>query len=208
MIFERLDRGLFSVDIEKLRNFVVNEVLPQAGPPHMLGQFFGGWSVWSSNGETHDGWQRGELRYAATTPGERETLEAQSGILPSRAYRVPTPICRGPLAELLLQVRALGLEPSRARLSLLKAHGRSSRHRDAEEHEYCVRLHVPILTSPDAVFACDEGEAHLPADGSAYLLSVNRWHQVFNRGEQDRLHLIMNVVDRPGVSRFHRWETR
>ena len=208
MIFERLDRGLFSVDIEKLRASLMDELLPQAGPPTMLGQYFGGWSVWSSNGDVADGWQRGELRYAAHTSEHRQALERESGILPSKAYRVPTPICRGPLAEALLQIRALGLEPSRARLSLLKANGRSSRHRDAEDHEYCVRLHVPIITSEESVFACDEGEAHLPADGSAYLLAVNRWHQVFNRGSTDRLHLMMNVVDRPGISRFHRWESR
>ena len=50
MIFEELN---FQFDVEKLRAHVVEKVLPL--PPHMVGKFFGGWSVTSSTGSYLDG---------------------------------------------------------------------------------------------------------------------------------------------------------
>lgn len=138
-------------------------------------------------------------------PGASADEKAQAlGVKPRENYRVPTSICFGYLAEVIQQIRAIGLEPARVRLSLLKAGGESTKHRDAPEGRYSIRLHIPIFTNSGAVFVCDEGEAHMPADGSAYILNVSREHQVFNRGTTDRIILLADIVDRPWITNFHR----
>lgn len=204
MIFERLDRGILSADISKLRTHLEKFVMPL--PPVMNGSYFGGWSVLSSTGDYQDGFQRGQRIYDEDfMPGASVLEKANAlGIKARHHYRIPTQICHGYLAEIVAQMRTLGLEPARVRLSLLKANGHSTKHRDANAGSYCVRLHIPIVTNPDCTFECDEGAAHLPADGSAYVLDVSREHQVFNRGATDRIVLISDIIDRPWITRHHR----
>lgn len=201
MISEELD---FQFDVEKLRAHVVEKVLPLT--PHMVGQFFGGWSVTSSTGSYLDGWASGERAFEPTfMPGSTmEEKLAALGVKRASGYVTPTEICTGYLSEVMQSIRDAGLTPMRARLSLLKGGGRSSLHRDGKDSEYSVRLHVPIITSEQCLFSCEEGAVHLPANGRAHLLRVNRMHQVFNGGEADRIHLIMSVIDTAGVSKFHR----
>lgn len=204
MIYERLDFGILSVEMEKLRAHLTAHVLPLE--PAMVGPYFGGWSVWSSDGDYKDGYQRGQLMYEPTfMPGSTIKEKADAlGIKPREMYRVPTSICFGYLAEVVGQIRAIGLEPARVRLSLLKAGGHSTKHRDAPEGRYSIRLHIPIFTNPEAVFSCDDESAHMPADGSAYIIDVSREHQVFNRGTTDRIILLADIVDRPWITKFHR----
>lgn len=204
MIYERLDRGIFSVEIEKLEAHLRNFVFPL--DPVFVGSYFGGWSVWSATGDYKDGFQRGQLIYDPNfMPGStvKEKSEAL-GIKSREHYRIPTQICHGYLAEVVNQIRSLGLEPARVRLSILKSGGHSTKHRDAPEGQYSIRLHIPIITNPGAVFATQDEESHMPADGSAYILDVSREHQVFNRGHQDRVILLADIVDRPWITRHHR----
>ena len=204
MIYERLDLGHLSVDIKKLKAHLTDHVLPLE--PVLVGPHFGGWSVWSSNGDYKDGYQRGQLIYEPTfMPGATAKEKADAlGIKSREAYRVPTSICFGYLAETVNQIRAVGLEPARIRLSLLKAGGHSSKHRDAPEGSYSIRLHIPIFTNSGATFVCENEEAHMPSDGSAYIIDVSREHQVFNRGKTDRIILLADVNDRPWITKFHR----
>jgi hypothetical protein len=204
MIFERLDRGTLSVEIDKLRVHVEQFVLPLT--PELKGSYFGGWSVLSSTGDYRDGFQSGQrVSDADFMPGASVQEKAKAvGIKAREFYRHPTQICHGYLAEVVDRVRFIGLEPSRVRLALLKAKGQSTKHRDGLPGSYSVRLHIPIITNTLCTFECDEGSVHLPADGSAYILDVSREHQVFNRGETDRIVLISDVVDRPWVTRHHR----
>lgn len=192
-------------DILRLQEHVRLNVLPL--PPVMAGNFFGGWSVLSSNGLYTDGWAGGHKLYDPDfLPGLSMSEKAsQLGVKPSAAYVKPTEICTGYLAEVMAKIAGLGLEPRRARLTLLKAHGQSVRHTDGEPGEYCVRLHIPIFTDQACTFETDDESAHLAATGQAYLIHVNRMHQVFNRGDNDRIHLIMDVCDHAQISRHHRY---
>jgi hypothetical protein len=204
MIYERLDFGILSADIEKLQAHLTAHVIPL--DPVMVGPYFGGWSVWSSDGDYKDGFQRGQLMYEPSfMPGLTITEKATAlGIKPREMYRVPTKICFGYLSELVEQIRAIGLEPARVRLSVLKAGGHSTNHRDAPLGRYSIRLHIPIFTNPKAVFVCEGEEVHMPANGSAYIVDVSREHQVFNRGSTDRIILLADIVDRPWITNFHR----
>ncbi len=204
MIFEKLP---LQFDVAKLCAHLRRHVLHL--PAQMESEFFGGWSVLSSDGKFSDGWKPGALAFEPTFMPGASLDEKMSaiGVKRSAAYIHPTEICEGYMRQVIDTIRDSGLHPMRARISMLKSGGQSSVHRDAPEGEYAVRLHIPLMTNEECTFNCEEGSAHLPADGSTYLLRVNRVHQVVNFGDSDRYHLIMSVRDTKALSQFHRFPT-
>jgi hypothetical protein len=63
-------------------------------------------------------------------------------------------------------------------------------HRDPEP-----RLHIPIITNPGARMCVDTEVRHMPADGSVWITDNTRYHNAFNGGEEDRVHLVATVLD-------------
>lgn len=174
-------------------------------PPIMRGSF-GGWSMTSSSGRYQDGWERSAFFALVDGVWQLDRARVRAAVKGSVAdHAVPTDACTGYFADVLWTIAAAGLNPRRARLTVLTANGASHRHQDYPDNLYAVRLHIPIITNATCHFVCEEGSAHLPADGSAYLLRVNRVHQIFNRGREDRFHLMMDVWDTRGVSKLHRY---
>ena len=78
------------------------------------------------------------------------------------------------------------------RVSLLLKEPRStlSWHRDPEP-----RLHIPIYTNPGAIMVIDSIAKHMPADGSVWVTNNKKYHNAFNGGEQNRVHLVACVLD-------------
>lgn len=202
MISEKI---VLNLDLKKLQAHL--EWVQKNYIPVMVGNHFGGWSVYSSDGDYRDGWARGEQAYSNDfMPGATllEKFKALN-IKKSTAYCHETEVCTGYLKEVMDQIKAMGLEPRRARLTLLKAQGQSSLHSDAPPEVYSVRLHIPIISNPECFFICDEGQEHFAASGEyGHLIFVNRLHQVVNKGTTDRVHLIMDVTDSSNVSQYHR----
>ena len=56
-----------------------------------------------------------------------------------------------------------------------------------------LRIHIPIITTPDVAFYCDTEEVHMAAGES---WTFNNWleHSVENRSGQDRIHLVIDTV--------------
>lgn len=201
MIYEKLN---FTYDIEKLKQhlkaYVIGLPITSQSPA------FGGWSVTSSNGDFRDGWGQGHLVYEANQFDNKNELLTElkkHSVLLSHAYSVPTEICHGYLHEVVKDIAARGFVPRRVRIIRLSAQLSSAWHRDLPDQVFGIRLHVPIETNSHCFFECEEGKAHLPADGSVYLLRVNRLHRVYNNGETSRYHLVMDVDDALGVSVHH-----
>tara|TARA_E500000331_G_C16883079_1_gene551340 strand:- start:19 stop:621 length:603 start_codon:yes stop_codon:yes gene_type:complete len=63
-------------------------------------------------------------------------------------------------------------------------------HRDPEP-----RLHIPIVTNPGARMCVDTDVHHMPADGSVYITNNTQYHNAFNGGEEDRVHLVATVLN-------------
>ena len=169
---------------------------------------FGGWSITSSDGDYRDGWQQGHKVYENNPNSPREELVAEFrkiGLKDLNAYRVKTDICTPAFSALVDTMEENGFYPRRCRLIRLKAGGFSSWHRDAPDGHYAVRLHIPIITNPGCLFKTETEDVHMPADGSCYLIKVNRMHQVVNTGTEDRYHFVCNVRDTKGLSTFHRF---
>jgi hypothetical protein len=82
-----------------------------------------------------------------------------------------------------------------ARLLRLRAGSRVLEHRDLnlgyEDGE--VRVHIPILTSPDVDFIVD-GERLDLKPGECWYINFNLPHSVHNRSANDRIHLVIDCV--------------
>ena len=62
-------------------------------------------------------------------------------------------------------------------------------HRDPEP-----RLHIPIITNPGAIMVIDKEARHMPADGSVWVVDNTKYHNFFNGGEEDRIHLVATII--------------
>ena len=154
-----------------------------------------GWAITSRDGTTSDGVRRIERGGAAAAPAAPPA--------PSGKGTVPTLLHAGALAETLDALAALGLRHFRARVMRLSNEGFEMKwHRDADKESW--RLHVPVITNPHSVFEwkLDDGTVHrihMPADGGAWLIRVDKLHRAINSGPPGatRVHLLMSLAEAP-----------
>ena len=78
----------------------------------------------------------------------------------------------------------------RVRILLKKPRTTLSWHRDPEP-----RLHIPIITNPGCLQVIENVAKHLPADGSVWITNNTRYHNAFNGGEENRVHLVACLTD-------------
>jgi len=78
----------------------------------------------------------------------------------------------------------------RVRILLKEPRSTLSWHRDPEP-----RLHIPIITNPGCIMVIENVAKHLPADGSAYITNNLKYHNAFNGGEENRVHLVACLTD-------------
>ena len=80
----------------------------------------------------------------------------------------------------------------RVRILLKEPRSTLSWHRDPEP-----RLHVPIITNPGCKMVIEDVAKHMPADGSVTITNNTKYHNFFNGGEQDRIHIVACVLENP-----------
>ncbi len=85
----------------------------------------------------------------------------------------------------LLSVRLMRLAPG----SVIKEH---SDH-DLSFEQGTVRLHVPVTTNDEVDFRLDGTRCPMPA-GSTWYLRLSDPHPVANRGETDRVHMVIDAA--------------
>ena len=74
-------------------------------------------------------------------------------------------------------------------------------HRDVNYHWYTrVRIHIPVLTTPDVLFYCGDTYVHMAA-GETWIFDSWKKHRVENNSDDNRVHL---VIDTAGSRKF--WE--
>ena len=78
----------------------------------------------------------------------------------------------------------------RVRILLKKPRTTLSWHRDPEP-----RLHIPIITNPGCLQVIENVAKHLPADGSVWITNNTKYHNAFNGGEENRVHLVACLTD-------------
>ena len=80
----------------------------------------------------------------------------------------------------------------RVRLLLKEPRSTLSWHKDPEP-----RLHIPIITNLGCSMVIENVAKHLPADGHVTITNNTKYHNFFNGGEQDRIHLVACVLENP-----------
>ena len=78
----------------------------------------------------------------------------------------------------------------RVRILLKQPRSTLSWHRDPEP-----RLHIPIITNPGCIMVIDNVAKHMPADGHAWITNNTKYHNFFNGGEEDRIHVVACVLN-------------
>ena len=78
----------------------------------------------------------------------------------------------------------------RVRLLLKEPRSTLSWHKDPEP-----RLHIPIITNLGCSMVIENVAKHLPADGSVTITNNTKYHNFFNGGEQDRIHLVACMLE-------------
>lgn len=204
-LFERIR---FGFDLVQLRNDL--ERISELHPPVMPTPWFGGWSLQSRDGSMTDGWVQGHTAFVEKDKNfefDREHAETK-GITPwTSDYRIRTSLCDGYFGHVLSEIETFGLNPRRARIALMKPGCSMEKHVDGPSDGYSVRLHIPILTNPQCAIEYSDQNIHMVADGSGYLVRVNRLHRAFNLGTTDRYHLLMDVFDFQGATKFHHFDS-
>jgi hypothetical protein len=152
------------------------------------------------NASDYGGQWRGAALRSATgasadlTAGQRTAAQFRDTPLLARC-----PYFREALAALecpLKAVRLLSLAPG----SFIREH--TDHALDFEDGE--IRIHIPVETNPDVEFYVS-GERLLLEEGGCYYVNVNLPHRVNNRGQRDRVHLVIDAEVNDWVrALFHR----
>jgi len=216
MWYEKLN---FQVDIERLRQEVRESVFTLGdqviqGEEFETPQYhgFGGWSIQSRGADWRDGWESIQTEQGVTLenllPTKELILKAYKhfGVAHSLEHDKPTQAYVGEIKRVMDQLKDLGLQPRRARVTCLQAGCKSLVHKDSDTTEYMARIHIPLWTNERCVHICDGVNLHMPADGSVYILWVNQWHQIRNDSDEDRFHIIMDAYDTKHVTQKFKYE--
>jgi hypothetical protein len=215
MFYEKLD--FIKYDHDKLIADVKKHVFP-LGQQVIQGEEyetpayhgFGGWSLLSSTGDWQDGWDffQNDEGMAMETFFPKNDNNYKSlkffNISMSTEHNKPTQGYQGEIANVLDQIRDLGLTPRRARVTCLKAGAKSLVHKDADDNEYMARIHIPLITNPACTFTAD-GETLYMEPGNVYMVWVNIWHQIRNDSDQDRYHIIMDAYDTKKITEHFKY---
>ena len=215
MFYEELD---IPVDIEKLRR-EITDLKEELGQPVTQGEEFetaeykgfGGWSLLSRTGDWRDGWETFQApdgrKFESFLPTEELTLKALKyfHMCHSLEHDKPTQGYVGEIRKVLNHIKELGFHPTRARISRMKAHGKSLVHTDCEIGEYMARIHIPIWSNPDCAFIANGHHLYMQP-GKVYIVWVNIWHQIRNDSDLDRYHIIMDAYDTKKITKHFKYE--
>ena len=92
----------------------------------------------------------------------------------------------------VLKILSSKYKLGRVRILLKEPRSTLSWHRDPEP-----RLHIPIITNKGCRMVIEDVCRHMPADGSATITNNTKYHNFFNGGEQNRIHLVACVLENP-----------
>jgi hypothetical protein len=134
--------------------------------------------------------------HAAGFPGNEAVRLVTPHGQPSDAFQGPMQPTEdlGRCPHIMQAMAELGGVWGRSRLMGLGVGGAVPRHVDTHYHwRTHLRIHVPIITNPQVEFTCGGETVHM-APGECWVFDSFRWHEVHNRGQERRVHLVLDTV--------------
>ena len=127
-----------------------------------------------------------------TIPDESGKEAMRDKPIDESKYTELLPEFRGTYFEEVFNTLKKQFKLGRIRILLKEPRSTLSWHRDPEP-----RLHIPIITNKGCRMVIGEVSKHMPADGSVTITNNTKYHNFFNGGEQNRIHLVACVLDNP-----------
>ena len=125
-----------------------------------------------------------------TKPNESGNEVSRDIAIDEGAYTELVPEFKNTYFKEVIDVISLKYKLGRVRILLKKPRSTLSWHRDPEP-----RLHIPIISNPGCLMVIDNVAKHMPADGSVWITNNTKYHNAFNGGEENRVHLVACVLD-------------
>ena len=125
-----------------------------------------------------------------TIPDEEGKETERDKPVDETKYTEIVPEFKGTYFEEVYNVISKHFKLGRVRILLKEPRSTLSWHRDPEP-----RLHIPIITNPGCLMVIDNVAKHMPADGSVWVTNNTKYHNAFNGGEENRVHLVACVLD-------------
>ena len=125
-----------------------------------------------------------------TKPNESGNEVSRDIAINEGAYTELVPEFKNTYFKEVIDVISSKYKLGRVRILLKKPRSTLSWHRDPEP-----RLHIPIITNPGCLMVIENVAKHMPADGSVWITNNTKYHNAFNGGEENRVHLVACVLD-------------
>ena len=125
-----------------------------------------------------------------TIPDEKGKETVRDKPIDETKYTEIVPEFKGTYFEEVYDILKRHFKLGRVRILLKEPRSTLSWHRDPEP-----RLHIPIVSNFGARMCIDTEVHHMPADGSVWITDNTKYHNAFNGGEEDRVHLVATVLD-------------
>jgi|TARA_B100001093_G_scaffold503512_1_gene558000 hypothetical protein len=127
-----------------------------------------------------------------TIPDETGKEALRDKPIEESKYTELLPEFKGTYYEKVFNTLKKKFKLGRVRILLKEARSTLSWHRDPEP-----RLHVPIITNLGCRMVIEDVSKHMPADGTVTITNNTKYHNFFNGGEQNRIHLVACVLENP-----------
>ena len=127
-----------------------------------------------------------------TIPNESGKEAMRDKPIDESKYTELLPEFKGTYFEHVFNTLKENFKLGRVRILLKEPRSTLSWHRDPEP-----RLHVPIITNKGCRMVIEEVSKHMPADGTVTITNNTKYHNFFNGGEQNRIHLVACVLENP-----------
>ena len=127
-----------------------------------------------------------------TIPDESGKEAKRDIAIDESKYTELLPEFRGTYFEEIFDTLKKRFKIGRMRILLKEPRSTLSWHRDPEP-----RLHIPIITNKGCRMVIENVSKHMPADGSVTITNNTKYHNFFNGGEQNRIHLVACVLENP-----------
>jgi len=127
-----------------------------------------------------------------TIPDETGKEAMRDKPIEESKYTELLPEFKGTYFEEVFNILRKNFKLGRVRILLKEPRSTLSWHRDPEP-----RLHIPIITNKGCRMVIENVSKHMPADGTVTITNNTKYHNFFNGGEQNRIHLVACVLENP-----------